>query len=188
MIALINMNEGTLHRAMNKHKYFFFLSFFIAFLRSLTLEPSLFLMGLGLALEYGSQVSTNMLIQKVCQFELGQNVSTCAEDQLFRHQDLETAVIQRVNQVRLVQTWIATAPGLIYTLLTFGIQSSNPRHLKAMLILPMVFTLVSHLVSIVHYAFLEELPTEFFYLGKYEVMLACNQCQYLNRADTYQPV
>lgn len=137
-------------------------------LRALTLEPMLFLAALGVGLEFGSQAATHMLMGKVCRAELGYGDSECDtmlsfdDEAAVEDQEGLAEVLVETNRVRMFQALLALIPGVFYTFLTLGF----PRKLaslKSVLVFAMFLNFLAYVMSVVHYAFVDQLPLAFFY-------------------------
>ena len=89
----------------------------IAFaLKKITLEPTIFGLAFGCAIEGGAQITTNLLIEKICHNELNYTKETCANfsNEGFE-EDIKVEVQKEVNNFLMVSQWIGQTPALVYS-------------------------------------------------------------------------
>ena len=101
----------------------------IAFaLKKITLEPTIFGLAFGCAIEGGAQITTNLLIEKICHNELNYTKETCANfsNEGFE-EDIKVEVQKEVNNFLMVSQWIGQTPALVYSFIgrVFNIQEVN---------------------------------------------------------------
>ena len=69
---------------------------------------------LGVNLVNGSNMHTNLLIQKACEVELEYNETTCQSLYLPENEDAKYEVQRVVNHFQMVESWIYHAPTCVY--------------------------------------------------------------------------
>ena len=62
----------------------------VKYVKSITIEPTIFLFMLGQMLIDGAQLNTNLLIEKVCKHEFHHNGTICDNLDLDEYDDIET--------------------------------------------------------------------------------------------------
>ena len=88
----------------------------VSVLKKITLEPTIFLLAFGCAIERGAQFTTNLLIEKTCHNELNYTKETCANfsNEGFE-EDIKVEVQKEVNNFLMVSQWIGQTPALVYS-------------------------------------------------------------------------
>ena len=79
---------------------------FISILSQLTVEPTVFFLAIGCQVEKGAQITTDLLIDKICHFELNYDESVCANLTYEGFEDINDEVQAKVNNFLLVSQWI----------------------------------------------------------------------------------
>ena len=87
----------------------------VSVLKKITLEPTIFLLAFGCAIERGAQITTNLLMEKICHNELNYTKEICANfnDEGF-DDDIKDKVQKEVNNFLIVSQWIGRSPALVY--------------------------------------------------------------------------
>ena len=90
----------------------------VSVLKKITLEPTIFLLAFGCAIERGAQITTNLLIEKTCHNELNYTKETCANfsNEGFE-EDIKVEVQKEVNNFLMVSQWLLAAPPLLWCLI-----------------------------------------------------------------------
>ena len=81
---------------------------FVKFYMSLTIEPVIFMHAIGLAIINGSQVSTNLLIWKICNLELNFTEDICSNLTDEANKEYEEIVQTEVNNFQMLSQWISS--------------------------------------------------------------------------------
>ena len=84
-------------------------------LKKITLEPTIFLLAFGCAIERGAQITTNLLMEKICHNELNYTKEICVNfgNEGF-DEDIKDKVQKEVNNFLIVSQWIGRSPALVY--------------------------------------------------------------------------
>ena len=72
------------------------------FIKTISLEPSIFLFMLSSCLVSGAELQTNLIIWKVCHFEFGYNETICENLDQAENEDIQSEVQTRVNNFQMV--------------------------------------------------------------------------------------
>ena len=89
----------------------------IAFVRKkITLEPTIFGLAFGCAIEAGAQITMNLLIEKICHNKLNYTKEICANfsNEGFED-DIKVEVQKELNNFLMVSQWIGQTPALVYS-------------------------------------------------------------------------
>ncbi len=152
--------------------------------KNTTLEPVLLMFSFGWAIEFGVRVQTNLLMWKVCHVELEYNETICDNLSEGDNDQYQSQVQRRVNDFQMVsfenkvlscpqdldqvcfvfqlESWIARVPTLVYSLFAGSLSDDFGR--KPLIIFPILGTIIGIVFKIVNFAFIESLPTQFFYI------------------------
>ena len=84
-------------------------------LKQITLEPTMFFVTFGTTVERGAQITTNLLIEKICHGELDYTNDICANLTNTGFEDFNTEVQKKVNNFLMVSEWIGRTPALLYS-------------------------------------------------------------------------
>ena len=76
----------------------------VYFAKSLSIEPAIFLYSLSYSIVAGTELATNMLIWKVCRYELGFNETICENLDLEENDNFQTDVQRIVNNFQMVRS------------------------------------------------------------------------------------
>lgn len=131
-------------------------------LQSVTIEPSIFIHSFGSSVIFGAQINTDLLIWKLCTKDLNISESVCKNLSLEVNHDAEILVQKKLQEFEMVNQWISAAPGFIYTFF-MGALSDKFGKRKPLMLLPQIGAILNCIFYIINYAFLDSLPTEFFY-------------------------
>ncbi|TRY80252.1 hypothetical protein TCAL_13569, partial [Tigriopus californicus] len=129
---------------------------------SITLEPMIFVSVIGGTIVGGSALNTNLLINKMCVFELQFNTTICDHLDLAENEDYENEVQERVNNFQMIGQWVSAIPGLIFSLFAGGLSDNVGR--KPLLIFPIVGLVLTSLLEILNLVFIDTFPIEVFYV------------------------
>ena len=75
----------------------------------------MFLITFGGTIERGAQITTNLLIQKICHEELNYPDDICTNLTNTGFEDYNTEVQKKVNNFLMVSEWIGRTPALVYS-------------------------------------------------------------------------
>ena len=128
----------------------------------ITLEPLCFCVSFGIALIMGAEVSTNMLLHKICVQELNYNETIC--DNLNKSSDIFNEVQKEGNNFLMVAGWIERTPGLVYAL--FAGSLADKFGYKPILLGPLIGMLISDIAMLLNCIFIDVLPLEIFYFER----------------------
>ena len=128
----------------------------------ITLEPLCFCVSFGIALIMGAEVSTNMLLHKICVQELNYSEWIC--DNLNKSSDIFNEVQKEGNNFLMVSGWIERTPGLVYSL--FAGSLADKFGYKPILLGPLIGMLISDIAMLLNCIFIDVLPLEIFYFER----------------------
>ena len=129
---------------------------------SLSLEPVIFLYSIGMVVFNGPQVETDFQFKKVCEVELGYNVSIC--DNLPDFPDVNTEVTDIVNRFQIRLGWAKSGLTLFFALISGAFADKfGP---KLILCAPLLGTVLESATYLLNYALHTSLPLEMLYLPK----------------------
>jgi hypothetical protein len=83
--------------------------------KSITIEPVLFMIAFSLSLIGGAQVTTNLLIWKICNVELHYPQDVCGNLSLDINKLAEQAVQENVNNFQMKSQWISSVPVIFFS-------------------------------------------------------------------------
>ena len=131
-------------------------------LKTITIEPTIFLFFLGYYILNGAQIPTNILIFKICHIELNYTEEVCNHlgDDSNKLTQEEVQVL--ANNFQMKAQWMVAIPGIFFSLYAGPLSDKFGR--KPLMMLPIVGYFFSAVGGIINYAFLETLPLEFFYI------------------------
>ena len=130
--------------------------------KTVTIEPMIFLFILGMSILNGAQIPTNILIVKICNYELNYTAEICNNLGEDSNKDIQDDIQIRVNNFIVKAQWISSVPRIIFSL--YGGPFSDKLGRKPILLIPILGYIFTALSGIINYAFIETLPLEFFYL------------------------
>ena len=131
-------------------------------LRTITIEPMMFLFIFGFAILIGAQIPTNILIYKICKVELNNTEEICNNLSEDSNKEIQDDVQTRVNNFFVKSQWISSVPRIIFSL--YGGPISDQIGRKPIILIPILGHAFMALSGIINYAFIETLPLEFLYL------------------------
>jgi MFS transporter, PCFT/HCP family, solute carrier family 46 (folate transporter), member 1 len=134
----------------------------VSTLRTFTIEPVIFFFILGNYILQGSQVPTNILIFKICRYELNYTQEICDNLGEDRYADIEDQVQKKTNSFQMTAQWLSNVPGIIFAIYAGPLSDQFGR--KPLMMLPIIGYFISAIGGIINYAFLESLPLEFFFV------------------------
>jgi MFS family permease len=131
-------------------------------IKNITIEPVLVFYAFGLGVVAGAQINTNLLILKICHMELGYSKDICGNLSNDAYKDIEEEVQENVNNFQMKSQWISSVPIIFFSLIAGALSDEFGR--KPLLFFPMLGNLLAMVLNTINYAFIEDLPIEFFYL------------------------
>jgi PCFT/HCP family folate transporter-like MFS transporter 1/3 len=137
-------------------------SFFLRLWKSISIEPVLFVNVFGISIVMGAQISTNLLIWKICHLELNYPEEICGNLTDDAYKDVEEIVQADVNNFQMKSQWISSVPIIFFSIIAGALSDEFGR--KPLLIFPIFGNLVSKIAGLLNYAFIRDLPLEFFYV------------------------
>ena len=90
----------------------------------ITLEPLTFFWAFGAAILDGAQVTTDLLLWKVCHLELKYSEDICSN--LTNYEGIESEVQQRANNFLMISQWLSSGPALVYAIFAGELESLKP--------------------------------------------------------------
>ena len=81
---------------------------------TITLEPLMFIRAFGQLIVNGAQITTDLLLWKICHIELEYSEDICGN--LTDYQTIKDEVQRQANDIQMVTGWLRSGPALIYTL------------------------------------------------------------------------
>ena len=134
----------------------------ISVFKTVTIEPVIFLFILGNYILLGSQVPTNILMYKICFYEMNHTEHICENLGDESNKAIEELVQIETNNFQMTAQWIINVPGIIFSLYAGPLSDQFGR--KPLIMFPIIGYVISAIGGIINYAFLEYLPLEFFYI------------------------
>ena len=128
----------------------------------ITLEPLTFCVSFGIALIMGAEVSTTMLLHKICVQELNHSEWIC--DNLNKSSDIFNEVQKKGNNFLMVSGWIESTPALVYSL--FAGSLADEFGYKPFLLGPLIGMLISDVAMLLNCIFIDVWPLEIFYFER----------------------
>lgn len=132
-----------------------------SFGKSITIEPVIFLFILGNYILLGSQVPTDILIFKICHYEMKIKEEICNNLGNETFKAIEEQVQAKTNNFQMTAQWIINIPGLIFSFYAGPLSDVMGR--KPLMMFPVIGYVLSSICGIINFAFLRYLPLEFFY-------------------------
>ena len=131
-------------------------------LKTFTIEPVIFFFILGNYILIGSQVPTNILIYKICRYELNYAEEICNNLGDESQKNIEDEVQKKANSFLMTAQWLNNIPGIIFAVYAGPLSDQFGR--KPLMMLPIIGYFLGAVGGIINYAFLESLPLEFFFV------------------------
>ena len=128
----------------------------------ITLEPLTFCVQFGISLIMGAEVSTNMLLRKICVQELNYNETIC--DNLNKSSDIFNEVQKKGNNFLMVSGWIESTGALVYSLFVGSL--ADELGFKPFLLGPLIGMLIGDIAMLFNCIFIDVLPLEIFYFER----------------------
>jgi MFS family permease len=131
-------------------------------LKTITIEPVIFLFQLGSFILSGAQIPTNVLIYKICHIELNYTNDICDNLGDDSNKLIQEEVQVQTNNFQMNAQWITSVPGILFSLYAGPLSDKFGR--KPLLMFPIVGYIFSAIGGMINYSFLNTLPLEFFYI------------------------
>ena len=147
------------------------------FLKTITIEPVIFLFILGNFILVGSQIPTNILIYKICHIELNNTEEVCGNLGDESNKLVQDEVQILTNNFQMTGQWITSVPGILFSLYAGPLSDKFGR--KPLMMFPILGFIFSSIGGIINYAFLESLPLQFFYIDTIPTFLGGMVVYYL---------
>ena len=132
------------------------------FLKWISLEPAIFLLVCGQYLVTGSNLQVDLLIWKICRLQLNYTEEVCANLTNDGFEDINDKVQERVNNFLMISQWLGGALPIIY--LFFAGALIDKFGCKPFFLFSLTGLLLKVTCELINYAFIEDLPLEFFYM------------------------
>ena len=149
----------------------------VKYIKSISLEPAIFLLALALGLINGAQINLDLVIWKICNIELNFTKEICDNLSLDENNDYEIEVQKRLQNFEMVLEWIRSVPSFVYTLFIGALSDKFGR--KPLILLPLLGTLIDQALYFVNYKLIESLPLEFIYFISFNFFLGGYPMYYL---------
>ena len=81
----------------------------------ISLEPIVFLRALGLLIVNGAQITTDLLLWKVCYYEQNNSEDICRNLTLPEYKNISDEVQRQANDFLMISSWLRSGPALIYS-------------------------------------------------------------------------
>ena len=81
-----------------------------------TLEPMVLLRALAVFIVYGAQITTDLLLWKVCYYEQKHPEEVCRNLSLPEYKEVRGEVQRQANDFLMISSWLKSGPALIYSL------------------------------------------------------------------------
>ena len=137
------------------------MNFIASVLSQITLEPTVFAFSFGVQLEKGARITTDLLINKVCRYELNYTEDICANLTNEGFEDISNEVQEEVNDFLMVSQWIGQTPALFYSFFAGSLMDHFGS--KPFILVPLLGMLITNIFLFINCAYFEDLPIEFFY-------------------------
>ena len=131
---------------------------------TITIEPVVFFFILSLKVDFGAQISTNLLIWKVCHLELNYTEDICSNLTLDENEYINEEVQKQVVDIQTIAVYIGAGPALIYSLFAGSLSDDFGR--KPLMVIPLVGFVLTNVALLLNYLFIEHLPVQFFYVDR----------------------
>ena len=125
----------------------------------ISLEPVTFAMSFGVALLLGAEVTTDLLLHKICIHELSYPESICGN--LNKTSDIFNEVQRRGNDFQMVTGWLGSGPAIIYSLFVGSL--ADDFGYKPFLLGPLIGMLIGDIAMLLNCIFIDVFPLEVFY-------------------------
>ncbi|XP_059092418.1 proton-coupled folate transporter-like isoform X1 [Tigriopus californicus] len=109
---------------------------------------------------FAAEQGSNLMMNKICELELGYNQTTCLKRGT-DFSDVEVDVQRYTNMFELRRKYIAMVPQILYTLVAGALSDSFGR--KPLLFFPMLGRILGKTVHLLHLMFYHELPIWAYY-------------------------
>ena len=131
-------------------------------IKKITLEPLVCVYMVARMLTYGSQIETNLMIWKICHLELNYPEDICQALSAPENEAIENEVQRELQSFEMIGQWIDTLPAFIFSFFMGSLSDRFGR--KPLILLPLIGSVLDAILHIINYAFIRDLPMEFFYL------------------------
>ena len=133
-------------------------------LAKITVEPALFFTAIRRCIDFGAQVTNDLLIDKICQVELNYSEEICSNLTNKEFEIFNDEVQQNVNNFLMIQQWMGGIPAIIYSF--FAGSLLDKFGCKPFMLLPALGGAISSVCLLINYIFIDILPIEFFYMER----------------------
>ncbi len=140
----------------------------------ITLEPAIFLALVGNFLVSGPEIRTDLLLKKICVYELRHNASDCADDDAVENETQRAA-----NDFRLGEELLMAVPGFLAAIFAGALSDKYGR--KLLILIPSIGRLLGAIFGLINYTYLETLPLQFFYLENFYYILGGSSLFYMGQ-------
>ena len=123
---------------------------------AITLEPLVFMRAFGFLIVDGAQITTDLLLWKICHLELHHPEEICSN--LTSYETIKDDVQRQANDIQMVTSWLRSAPALIYTL--FAGSLADDFGFKPFILLPIIGELISYIGMLINCIFIENVPLQ----------------------------
>ena len=131
---------------------------------TITIEPVVFFFVLSFQVDFGAQITTNLLLWKVCHLELNYTEDVCSNLTLNKYESINEEVQREVVDIQTIGVYIGAGPAFLYSLFVGSLSDDFGR--KPLMVVPLIGVVLSNAALLLNYLFIEELPVQFFYVDR----------------------
>ena len=144
----------------------------------ITLEPVSFTFSFGRSLVDGAQITTDLLLNKICQSQLEYPEDICSNLNVLNDTSAEFNEVQKyANNFYMIAGWITNAFGLFYACFVGSLVDTYGY--KFFLLAPIFGMLIGNITMLLNYLFIDVFPFEIFYLEDLWAMFGGSAVFYL---------
>ena len=143
----------------------------------ITLEPVTFTQTCSVGIIDGAQITTDLLLRKICTDQLNYTEEICAN--FTSNENLKNEIQINANNFEMIGGWMQRGFALFYSL--FAGSLADDFGYKPMILLPLFGLLFSDIAMLINYIFLHNLPVEFFYMDGAWAVLGGNPVYLLGK-------
>eukprot|EP00094_Tigriopus_californicus_P006556 TCALIF_06312-PA protein Name:"Similar to slc46a1 Proton-coupled folate transporter (Xenopus laevis)" AED:0.00 eAED:0.00 QI:52/1/1/1/0.8/1/6/0/439 len=137
----------------------------VDFWASITVEPAIFFLWVGLGILTGSEVETNFKLWKACSISLGYNDTICDDLSAEGNDHIQDETQVYLNKFEIVNQYISSTPVIIYSMFIGALSDKYGR--KALILAPIFGSIIDDSLALVHVTFQRTLPMTFFYIQNF---------------------